>query len=143
VTTRLGCVDDATNGGLFMFIADKEANLSAGTLYVAKWTRTSSARAGAATLTWFNIGHATSDEIEALANRLTISDIMDIVTDGANPPPTGTGFTQIHYAASSTGLASSRAARKPPRSSKRIARRVYRCQHGLHQARRPAAIKLA
>ena len=28
--------DDYTNGGLFMFVADKEKDLSAGTLYVAK-----------------------------------------------------------------------------------------------------------
>ncbi len=28
--------DDATNSGLFMFVADKEQDLSAGTLYVAK-----------------------------------------------------------------------------------------------------------
>jgi secreted PhoX family phosphatase len=35
--------DDATNGGLFMFIADREADLSAGTLYVAKWTQVSAA----------------------------------------------------------------------------------------------------
>jgi uncharacterized protein len=89
--------DDATNGGLFMFVADKEADLSAGTLYVAKWTQTSSAGAGAATLTWFNIGHATSDEIEALANTLSIGDIMDVVTDESNPPAAGTGFTQIHF----------------------------------------------
>ena len=89
--------DDATNGGLFMFVADKEADLSAGTLYVAKWAQTSSAGAGSATLTWFNIGHATSDEIEALANTLNITDIMDIVTDESNPPAIGTGFTQIHY----------------------------------------------
>ncbi len=73
--------DDATNGGLFMFVADKEADLSAGTLYVAKWTQTSSASAGSATLTWMNLGHATSAEIEALANSLTIADIMDVITD--------------------------------------------------------------
>nr|WP_238400596.1 alkaline phosphatase PhoX [Burkholderia thailandensis] len=35
--------DDATNGGLFMFVADQAADLSAGTLYVAKWTQKSSA----------------------------------------------------------------------------------------------------
>ena len=29
--------DDYTNGGLFMFVADEEKDLSAGTLYVAKW----------------------------------------------------------------------------------------------------------
>jgi uncharacterized protein len=88
--------DDATNGGLFMFVADKEADLSAGTLYVAKWTQTSSASAGSATLTWMNLGHATSDEIEALANTLTITDIMDIVTDEKNPPTDAT-YTRIHY----------------------------------------------
>ncbi|KXU90160.1 alkaline phosphatase [Paraburkholderia monticola] len=88
--------DDATNGGLFMFIADNEADLSAGTLYVAKWTQRSSAGAGAATLTWLKLGHATSHEIEALANTLTITDIMDVVTDEKNPPNDPT-FTQIHY----------------------------------------------
>jgi hypothetical protein len=31
--------DDATNGGLFMFIADKAQDLSSGTLYVAKWNQ--------------------------------------------------------------------------------------------------------
>ena len=31
--------DDATNGGLFLFVADKPADLSAGTLYVAKVTQ--------------------------------------------------------------------------------------------------------
>jgi secreted PhoX family phosphatase len=41
--------DDATNGGLFMFVADKEKDLSAGTLYVAKWTQSSSVGAGAGT----------------------------------------------------------------------------------------------
>ncbi len=30
--------DDFSNSGLFMFIADRAADLSAGTLYVAKWT---------------------------------------------------------------------------------------------------------
>jgi secreted PhoX family phosphatase len=29
--------DDATNSGLFVFVADKEKDLSAGTLYVASW----------------------------------------------------------------------------------------------------------
>ncbi|MFC0396967.1 PhoX family protein [Paraburkholderia rhizosphaerae] len=71
--------DDATNGGLFMFIADTAKDLSAGTLYVAKWHQTSSAGAGAATLSWIKLGHATSAEIEALANQLTAADIMDVI----------------------------------------------------------------
>lgn len=85
--------DDATNGGLFMFVADKAADLSAGTLYVAKWTQTSSTGAGAATLSWLRIGHATSAEIEALANTLKASDIMDLVT----ADPNDASYTKIHF----------------------------------------------
>ncbi|WDD93558.1 DUF839 domain-containing protein [Burkholderia sp. FERM BP-3421] len=85
--------DDATNGGLFMFVADRPADLSAGTLYVGKWNQTAAAGAGAATLTWIRIGHATSDGIEALANRLKASDILDVATsDPADP-----SFTKIHF----------------------------------------------
>ncbi|MFM0095414.1 DUF839 domain-containing protein [Paraburkholderia nemoris] len=85
--------DDATNGGLFMFIADRDADLSAGTLYVAKWTQVSSSGAGAATLSWINLGHATSDEIEALANQLSASDIMDVATKD----PVDSTYTKINY----------------------------------------------
>ncbi|NPT34627.1 PhoX family protein [Paraburkholderia xenovorans] len=85
--------DDATNGGLFMFIADREADLSAGTLYVAKWTQVSASGAGAATLSWINLGHATSDEIEALADRLRASDIMDVSTTDPRDPT----YTKINY----------------------------------------------
>ncbi|WP_201446440.1 PhoX family protein [Burkholderia gladioli] len=85
--------DDATNGGLFMFIADKAADLSAGTLYVAKWNQTSSAGAGAATLSWIRIGHAGSDEIEALANTLKAADIMDLAT----ADPNDASYTKIHF----------------------------------------------
>ncbi|MFX9242965.1 alkaline phosphatase PhoX, partial [Acinetobacter baumannii] len=46
--------DDATNGGLFMFVADKEKDLSAGTLYVAKWKQTSGVGAGAGDISWIN-----------------------------------------------------------------------------------------
>jgi secreted PhoX family phosphatase len=85
--------DDATNGGLFMFIADREADLSAGTLYVAKWTQVSASGAGAATLSWINLGHATSDEIEALANQLRASDIMDVATKDPLDP----AYMKINY----------------------------------------------
>jgi hypothetical protein len=71
--------DDYTNGGLFMFVADAAKDLSAGTLYVAKVGTGFSldpAAPGAA-LTWINLGHATSAEIENLANTLVYSDIMD------------------------------------------------------------------
>jgi hypothetical protein len=77
-TTLMG--DDATNGGLFMFVADKAADLSAGTLYVAKWTQTSGVGPGSANLSWIKLGHATSDEIKAMADRLKPTDIMDVKT---------------------------------------------------------------
>jgi secreted PhoX family phosphatase len=76
--------DDTTNGGLFMFIADKAAHLAAGTLYVAKWTQTSGVGPGSANLSWIKLGHATSQEIEALANTLKPTDIMDVKTKDPN-----------------------------------------------------------
>jgi secreted PhoX family phosphatase len=85
--------DDATNGGLFMFIADRAEDLSSGTLYVAKWAQTSSAGAGSANLTWIKIGSATSAEIEAMAAKLKASDIMDVLTKD----PLDTSFTKINF----------------------------------------------
>ena len=74
--------DDYTNGGLFMFVADKEKDLSAGTLYVAKVGAGFSLdpAAAGAPLTWLNLGHATSAEIEALANTVKPADIMTVST---------------------------------------------------------------
>ena len=72
--------DDYTNGGLFMFVADKEKDLSAGTLYVAKLGAgfaVDPAAPGAA-LTWHKLGHATSAEIEAMANTIKPADIMTV-----------------------------------------------------------------
>ena len=73
--------DDATNGGLFAFVADRAEDLSAGTLYVAKVAQ----RAGAALdaggefdLSWVKLGHATSAEIERLADTLEASDIVEV-----------------------------------------------------------------
>ncbi len=79
-TTLMG--DDATNGGLFVFIADKARDLSAGTLYVAKVGAGFSVDpAGpAATLTWIQLGSATSAQIEALAGSTAPSDIFDLAS---------------------------------------------------------------
>jgi len=85
--------DDATNGGLFMFVADNAADLSAGTLYVARFTQTSDQGAGAGTLEWIKLGHATSDEISQLADTLTFADIMEKVT----ADPGDDAYTPIFY----------------------------------------------
>jgi hypothetical protein len=85
--------DDATNGGLFMFVADKARDLSAGTLYVAKWNQKTAENGGSADLTWIKLGHATSDEIKALADKLTAKDIMDVKWEDPNDP----SYTKIPY----------------------------------------------
>jgi secreted PhoX family phosphatase len=80
--------DDFTNGGLFLFVADKEKDLSAGTLYVAKVGAGFSldTTAAGAALTWIKLGHATSAEIEAMATTVKPDDIMTVVkTDPADP----------------------------------------------------------
>ncbi|OZI65416.1 PhoX family protein [Bordetella genomosp. 1] len=86
--------DDATNGGLFLFVADRAEDLSAGTLYVARWHQQSGTGPGSATLDWVRLGHATSDEIRALADRLRGSDIMDVSETDPGVP----GYTRIPFA---------------------------------------------
>src|SRR5512139_225518 len=85
--------DDATNGGLFMFIADRARDLSAGTLYVAKWLQKTAANGGSADIEWIRLGHATSDEIEALADTLTAADIVDAKTSDPSDP----SYTKIPF----------------------------------------------
>jgi secreted PhoX family phosphatase len=93
-TTLMG--DDATNGGLFMFVADKPADLSAGSLYVAHVAQRDGVdldKGGRFDLTWVFLGHATSDEIKALADTLTAKDILDVVHED----PKNEAFTAIRY----------------------------------------------
>ncbi|HJV53402.1 MAG TPA: alkaline phosphatase PhoX [Noviherbaspirillum sp.] len=86
--------DDATNGGLFLFIADTARDLSSGTLYVAQWHQTSGTGPGAATLSWIRLGHATSTEIKALvAGGIKAADIMDVKT----ADPGDASYTKIPY----------------------------------------------
>ena len=74
--------DDATNSGLFVFVADTAKDLSAGTLYVAKVGAGFSVdpTAAAAPLGWIKLGSATSAEIHTLANTLKPTDILDVKT---------------------------------------------------------------
>ena len=87
--------DDYTNGSFFMFIADKEKDLSAGTLYAAKYkdelNETSTAR-----IEWIKLGSATSKEIEDLVNVQNIqpTDIMESL----NVNPNDASYTEITLA---------------------------------------------
>ncbi|MEJ2059893.1 MAG: DUF839 domain-containing protein [Gammaproteobacteria bacterium] len=86
--------DDATNGGLFMFVADRRRDLSAGTLYVAKWTQTSGVGPGAGDISWIRLGHATSAEIKALVEGgIKPFDIMDVKTSD----PGDASYTKIRF----------------------------------------------
>ncbi len=69
--------DDGANTGLFMFVADAEKNLSAGTLYAAKVTQTAAADGGSFALKWIKLGRSTNAEIKALVDGgITFSDIF-------------------------------------------------------------------
>lgn len=72
--------DDYTNGGLFLFVADREKDLSSGTLYVAALGAGLSLDVAArgADLSWIRLGHASSDEVKNWADTLRPTDIMDV-----------------------------------------------------------------
>jgi secreted PhoX family phosphatase len=86
--------DDATNSGYFVFVADKEKDLSSGALYVAKVGSGFSIdpAAAPAALTWIKLGSATSAEIKNLADTVKPTDIMSVsATD-----PQDASFTKIN-----------------------------------------------
>ena len=85
--------DDANNGGLFVFVADKAKDLSSGSLYVAKVGAGFSIEPGtsSAAFSWLKIGSATSAEIENLANTLKPTDILTI----AKADPMDASFRKI------------------------------------------------
>ncbi|MCH4246935.1 MAG: DUF839 domain-containing protein [Acinetobacter populi] len=93
--------DDYTNGAFFMFVADKEKDLSAGTLYVAKYTSvlTETSTAG---IQWIKLGYSDSKTIEDLVNvrGITKDNIFESYLDNdTNKPQDLTGFTQVVLAA--------------------------------------------
>src|SRR5471030_145880 len=92
--------DDATNGGLFMFVADKAQDLSSGTLYVAKWTQKTTDNGGSATLSWIKLGSATSSEIKALADTLKAADILSV----KSTDPADASYTKIPFSGKSNWI---------------------------------------
>jgi secreted PhoX family phosphatase len=73
--------DDGDDVVRAMFVADKPADLSAGTLYAAKWVQQGAAAFGSANIEWIRLGHASSDEIKTLVDRgIRFSDIWDFAS---------------------------------------------------------------
>ncbi len=73
--------DDGSYTMAFMYIADQAKNLSAGTLYAAKWHQTGEENGGSANLEWIKLGHATDEEIKELAENTKFSDMFETTTD--------------------------------------------------------------
>jgi secreted PhoX family phosphatase len=85
--------DDGTYNVLTMFIADHPKDLSAGTLYAAKWNQISDKNGGEATLTWYKLGHASDAEIETMVkDGIKFSHIFTV---GNTSDCTGEGFKLI------------------------------------------------
>jgi len=77
--------DDGTDVALFRFQAQAAGDLSAGTLYAAKWTQTSPAGGDPASVTadisWIELGSASNAEIKALIDSgVTFDDIFAVAT---------------------------------------------------------------
>ncbi len=77
--------DDNTYGALYLFVADSPANLSAGTLYAARWE---SQPEGAA-LRWVSLGHATDDELRAAVPTTRFADLFERVPPDGGACPEG------------------------------------------------------
>ncbi|RLJ63505.1 PhoX family protein [Sulfurisoma sediminicola] len=71
--------DDGRDTILAMFVADRASDLSAGTLYAARWEQAAAENGAAAELKWIRLGHAAEKEIEVLVDRgIRFSDIFEV-----------------------------------------------------------------
>lgn len=90
--------DDGSHGALYLFIADKAADFSAGRLYAAKWRQRDDVD-GSATMRWIDLGHAKAHDVEsALTKRIRFKELFDSAAlgqEGQCPE----GFTPTHTVA--------------------------------------------
>lgn len=76
--------DDGDDVIRAMYVADRENDLSAGTLYAARWIQEAAASFGRARLQWIRLGHASDGEIKALIDRgIRFSDIWEVAAPEA------------------------------------------------------------
>jgi uncharacterized protein len=92
--------DDGTNTMLLMFVADTAGDLSAGTLYAAKWTQLAGneSNGGRGALGWVNLGHANSAEIASAIVGQTFDNLFEIgaVTPTGCADPSFTSINAGH-----------------------------------------------
>jgi secreted PhoX family phosphatase len=85
--------DDGAYSAMLMFIADQAGDLSAGTLYAAKWQQTDGQGAGQATLQWIRLGHGDDATLAGLAKAAKFADVLQV---SPGPAP---GFQRVHTTA--------------------------------------------
>ncbi|MGG1397912.1 alkaline phosphatase PhoX [Bacillus salipaludis] len=70
--------DDGSYTTMFMYVADKAKDLSAGTLYAAKFHQTGNENGGSGNLEWVKLGHASDKEVKAIIDSgIKFSDIFE------------------------------------------------------------------
>lgn len=76
--------DDGDDVIRAMFVADRPADLSAGTLYAARWVQTDGNNFGAAKIEWIKLGHATDADIKTMVDKgIRFSDIWETASADA------------------------------------------------------------
>jgi len=88
--------EDGTNNGFYKFVADRASDLSAGTLYGAKFTQTNAVGGGAFDVTWIEMAHATQAELLILLKNGPASGTV-------NQYKNGLSFFDIFEWAAATG----------------------------------------
>ncbi|HFU74334.1 MAG TPA: DUF839 domain-containing protein [Helicobacteraceae bacterium] len=111
--------DDGSNVGMFMYVADKENDISSGTLYAAKWTQTSPVGAtdgGSANLSWIKLGHNSDAQVKLYADQFSFSEIFN-TTDVPTPgfKAIKAGQTSVEYVQLKPGMEAVAAALEPRR----------------------------
>ncbi|WP_160719354.1 PhoX family protein [Bacillus sp. USDA818B3_A] len=70
--------DDGSYTTMFMYVADEAKDLSAGTLYAAKFHQTGTENGGSGNLEWIKLGHATDKEVKNIIDSgVTFSEIFE------------------------------------------------------------------
>ncbi len=74
--------DDGSYTTMFMYVADKAKDLTAGTLYAAKFHQTGIENGGAGNLEWIKLGHASDEEVKKITDSgIKFSDIFEISSE--------------------------------------------------------------
>jgi uncharacterized protein len=70
--------DDGSYTTMFMYVADEAKDLTAGTLYTAKFHQTGTENGGAGKLEWIKLGHSTDKEVKKIIDSgIKFSDIFE------------------------------------------------------------------